>query len=141
MKNMQCKTQNDRANPPKGTDISERLETFAVRILGVVKDLPKTAAARHIAGQLLRSGTSPGANYEEARGAESRADFVHKLGIVLKELRESRYWLRLIGRAELLPQERLGALQQEADELAKIIAQSIVTARRKNEPARPGVDE
>jgi four helix bundle protein len=120
----------------KGEDISDRLETFAVRVLAVVKDLPKTAPGRHLAGQLLRSGTSPGANYEEARGAESRADFAHKLGIVLKELRESGYWLRLIARAELLPPARLADLLKEVDELSKIIAQSIITVRKQTAPKK-----
>src|SRR5690242_11796744 len=113
----------------KGDDIAERLETFAVRALAVAKALPRTLPGRHVAGQLLRCGTSPGANYEEARAAESKADFVHKLGIVLKELRESNYWLRLIVRAELLPQARLIDILREGEELSKIIAQSIVTAR------------
>jgi len=69
---------------------------FAVEIIKLAVRLNKTSVGRHIGGQLTRSGTSPGANYEEACGAESRADFIHKLQIVLKELRESSYWLRLI---------------------------------------------
>ncbi|MBI5491234.1 MAG: four helix bundle protein [Deltaproteobacteria bacterium] len=86
----------------KGDDIAERLETLAVRALGVAKALPKTLPGRHVAGQFLRCGTSGGANSEEARGAESKADFIHKLSIILKELRESRYWLRVIARARAL---------------------------------------
>ncbi len=73
-----------------GEDISERLLDFAARIGQVVDALPDTRLGRHIAGQLVRSGTSPAPNYEEARAAESRKDFVHKLSIGLKELRESR---------------------------------------------------
>ncbi|MBI5486292.1 MAG: four helix bundle protein [Deltaproteobacteria bacterium] len=115
----------------KGENISERLEAFAVRALTVARTLPRTLPGRHVAGQLLRCATSPGANYEEARGAESKADFIHKLGIVLKELRESRYWLRIIARGELLPGVRLASILQEAEELAMIIGRSIVTARRR----------
>lgn len=115
----------------KGDDIAERFSTFAVRALAVAKALPRTLPGRHVAGQLLRCATSPGANYEEARGAESKADFVHELGIVLKELWESNDWLRLIARAELLPQARLIDILREGEELSKIIAQSIVTARRR----------
>ena len=70
-----------------GDDLAERLIDFAVRIIKLVKMLPKTDVGRHIDGQLLRSGTSPGSNYEEARGAESRADFIHKLGIALNRLK------------------------------------------------------
>ena len=115
----------------KGNDIAERLEAFAVRVLEVGKTLPRTMPGRHVARQLLRCGTSPGANYEEARAAESKADFIHKLGIALKELRESRYWLRVIARAGLLPPARLSAILQEADELGMILGRSIVTARRR----------
>ena len=75
----------------KGDDIEERLIDFAVRIIWVSETLPDTASARHIRGQLLRSGTSPAPNYAEARSAESKRDFVHKLKIALKELNESRF--------------------------------------------------
>ena len=80
---------------------------------------------------MLRSGTSPGANYEEARGAESSADFTHKLRVVLKELRESLYWLKVIEKAKLLPSKKLENISNETEELSKIIAQSIITARKK----------
>lgn len=75
-----------------GDEIAERLIRFAVSIIKITSKLQRSFTEKHIAGQLLKSGTSPGANYEEARGAESRADFIHKRGIVLKELKESRYW-------------------------------------------------
>ena len=77
----------------KGDDIEERLINFAVHILNLCTHLPKNSAGRHVAGQLVRSGTSPAPNYAEARGAESPNDFVHKLKICLKELNESRIWL------------------------------------------------
>ena len=83
----------------------DRLIDFAVRIIKLSANLPKTPAGKHIAGQILRSGTSPAPNYGEARGAESNADFVHKLGIVLKELNETSIWLRIIERSQLLKRE------------------------------------
>jgi len=91
---------------------------------------------RHIAGQLVRCGTSPAPNYDEARAAESRADFIHKLGICLKELRESRSWIRLIIKTELLPEHRMSELLDECDQLSSIIAQSIVTAKKNREGKR-----
>ena len=114
-----------------GDDLAERLLNFAVRIINLAALLPKTPAGKHIGGQLLRAGTSPGSNYEESRGAESRADFIHKLGIVLKELKESRYWLRLICRARIIDPKRLEDLLNENQELIAIIAKSIVTAKSK----------
>src|SRR5258705_5767436 len=106
--------------------LEERLLDFAARIGVVVDALPDTRMGRHIAGQLVRCGTSPAPNYEEACAAESRADFIHKLGICLKELRESRCWIRLIIRTELLPEQRMGELLDECDQLCNIVAQSIV---------------
>ena len=76
-------------------ELNNRLLEFAVRVIALVRAFPKNAVVAHVGGQLLRSGTSPGANYEEACGAESCRDFCHKLGIVLKELKETRYWLRV----------------------------------------------
>lgn len=86
-------------------DLEERLINFAVRIMNLCASLPKTPAGRHVAGQILRSGTSPAPNYGEARGAESQADFIHKLRIVLKELNETSIWLRIIERSHLLRKE------------------------------------
>ena len=117
-------------------ELSERLINFAARVGKVVDALPDTRMGRHIAGQFMRSGTSPAPNYEEACAAESRADFVHKLGICLKELRESRTWIRLIIRIELLPQHRMGELFEECTELCNIIGQSIVTAKDNKEKKR-----
>ncbi len=84
----------DKNEKNKSDALTERLLDFTVRMIKLVNSLPKTVVGRHIGGQILRSGTSPGSNYEEARGAESRADFIHKLGIVLKELKETRFWLK-----------------------------------------------
>jgi four helix bundle protein len=116
----------------KGDDLSTRLEAFAVATMEVAIDLPRSVTGRHVSGQLIRCGTSPGANYEEARAAESKADFVHKLGIALKELRESRYWLRLIARSTLLPPARVAPCAQEADELCRIVGRSISTCRSRD---------
>ena len=122
---------------PKKDDLIERLTDFAVRIIKLSTSLPKNQLGRHIASQLLRSGTAAGANYEEARAAESRADFVHKLGIVVKELKESNYWLQLIQQTCLVKPPRLQALLQEAEELCAIIGRSVMTAKRKLQPKSP----
>src|SRR5512139_3683510 len=105
----------------KGDDLEERLIDFAVRIIKLCDQLPRTPAGRHIAGQLLRSGTAPAAHYAEARGAESTNDFVHKLKICLKELNETRIWLVIIAKSEMLPASRVQDLTQECSELARII--------------------
>src|SRR6185436_9921364 len=107
-------------------ELSDRLWKFSARIGKVVDALPDSRLGRHIAGQLVRCGTSAPPNYNEARAAESRADFVHKLAIALKELRESEVWLRLVGKARLLPDHRLTGLIDECSQLARIVGQSIV---------------
>ena len=111
-------------------DLSERLIDFTARVGKVMDALPDTRMGRHIAGQFVRCGTSPAPNYEEACAAESRADFIHKLGICLKELRESCCGIRLIIKTELLPEHRMGDLFEECTQRCNIIAQSIVTARQ-----------
>jgi four helix bundle protein len=113
----------------KGADIEERLLDFAVRVGKAIDALPGTRLARHIAGQLVRSGTSPALNYAEGCAAEIKRDFIHKLRIVLKELRESSIWIRLIVKSELIPNQRHEQLQDECDQLCKIIAKSLVTAK------------
>ena len=121
---------NDMSIKRKDEVLTDRLLDFAVRIINLLGKLPKNNIANHVGLQLLRSGTSPGANYEEARGAESTADFIHKLGIVLKELKESRFWLRVIHRVPLLKPERLVPLLDECEALIAIIAKSIFTAKK-----------
>src|ERR1041384_6207426 len=111
----------------KGDDLSDRLLDFAVRIIRLVNALPRTPVGRHVGGQLVRAGTSAGSHYEEARGAESRADFIHKLAISWKETRESLWWLRLIHRAQLLKPALVEDLVQEAQELTAILGQSLKT--------------
>jgi len=83
-------------------DLEERLIEFAVRVIRTAESLPKTKIGNHISGQLIRSGTSPAPNYGEAQSAESRADFVHKMRLALKELRETKIWLLIIVRADLI---------------------------------------
>jgi four helix bundle protein len=114
----------------RGDDIEERMLEFAVRVVRMTEALPKTATAKHICLQVVRSGTSAGANYEEARGAESNNDFVHKLGLSLKELRETRYWLKVISKANLIPSVRMTEILQESDELCRIVGKSIVTSKK-----------
>jgi four helix bundle protein len=110
-------------------DLSERLLDFAASSIKSTVKLNRTAVGRYIANQLMRASGSAGANYEEACGAESRADFIHKMQLVLKESRESLYWLKLAERAELAPRSDLQPLLNSADELIKIIAKSVITAK------------
>jgi len=110
-------------------DLEDRLLEFSVRIVRVTESMPASRASNHLADQLLRSGTSPYGNHGEAEGAESRDDFIHKLRICFKELRETRRWLRLIARVPLVAKpELLNDLLVEADELIRIFAASIRTA-------------
>ena len=115
--------QNQREN------LSGRLLEFAANTILLCEKLNRSPAQRHIAGQLVRSASSSGANYEEACAAESRADFIHKMKIVLKELRESFFWLRLLVKTKLVSNERLTTELQESEELIKIFTKSIVTAK------------
>ena len=112
-------------------DLEERLLEFANRIIRVTKSMEKSRASNHVADQLLRSGTSPYGNHGEAEGAESRDDFIHKLKICYKELRESRRWLKLVQRAEFVPKPGLvDPLIAEAEQLVRIFSTSIRTAQR-----------
>ena len=104
---------------------------FSLRVLEVVDSLPRSTKGKNIADQLCRAGTSVAANYRAACRSKSRADFVHKLGIVEEEADEALFWLELIVRAEMLPASRLQSLMMEADELLSIIIASINTARRR----------
>ena len=113
----------------KGDDIAERLLGLAAGILRLINGLPDTVAGRHITRQLIRSGTSCGANYEEARSAESRADFAHKVSLAGKEVRESHYWLRLIFKAHMSQEQDLADLCRESGELVAILIASARTAR------------
>lgn len=109
-------------------ELEDRLIDFAVSVVSVIEALPNTKTGSHIAGQLIRSGTSPAPNYAEARSAESRKDFIHKMKISLKELRESMVWLKIICRINLVPRENLKATIDECDELIAIFVSSTRTA-------------
>ncbi len=111
--------------------LSERFMNLAIDIIKLDRYLYKSYSGRHIYSQLFRSGTSAGANYEEARSGESRADFLHKMQLVLKELRESHYWLKLIDASEIASSSNvtLKSLLSESKELSDIIAKSIITTK------------
>jgi len=112
-------------------DLEERFINFAVRIIRAAESLPETVVGKHIGGQIIRSGTSPAANYGEAQGAESRSDFIHKIKICLKELRETRIWLLMIVKAGLSkPASKLDPLINENNELISIFVTSIKTAKQ-----------
>ena len=111
-------------------DLEERLLEFSARIVRLSGKLPKTDAGRHVGNQILRSGTSPYANHGEAEDAESTDDFIHKLKICLKEMRETWRWLRLIRHIPLVEKpDLLNPLIDEADQLIRIFRKSVITAR------------
>ena len=113
-------------------DLEERLLAFSVRIIKIVEQLPNNRTGNHVAGQMLKSGTSPYPNHGEAQAAESPKDFVHKLRISLKELRETQRWLKLIQKVPLIKKpELLNDLLDETEELIKIFVTSIRTAEKK----------
>ena len=114
----------------RGDDIAERLLELGAQIVGLMRVLPRDPAGRHLAIQLFRCATSPGANYEEARAAESSADFIHKTSIAAKEMRETRFWLALLDRSGWLKRD-LSLLVDEAQQLAAILGASVRTARRR----------
>ena len=117
-------------------DLEGRLIDFAVRIIRTAESLPKTKVGNHVAAQLIRCGTSPAPNYGEAQSAESRSDFIHKMKVSLKELRETRVWLLIIVRAKLIkPASKLEPLIEENNELISIFVTSIKTAKQKKKKA------
>lgn len=116
----------------RGDDISARLVDFASRVIKLCNSLPQNVAGRHIAGQLVRSGTAPAAHHAEARGAESTADFIHKLRIAAKEMNESEIWLRIIISSGLQPTHLMENILDECQQLKRILNTSIATARKSN---------
>jgi four helix bundle protein len=128
--NVQLEEESARSTNAKRYDLEERLLEYAVRIIRLVDALPATRAGRHVADHLLRCGTSPLANHGELQGAESRKDFIHKLGVCLKEIRESRRWLRLIHRVPMLAPGKIEPLLRETEALIKIFAASKRTAEK-----------
>jgi four helix bundle protein len=115
----------------KQRKLDERLLEYGVRIIKLAESLPKTLVGRRIGDQLLRSGTSAGANYEEAQGAESKEDFIHKLQVALKELRESNYWLRLLAKSGKVPSNRMQSLLDESTQLRAMLSKAVATAKGK----------
>ncbi len=107
-------------------DLEERLLEFAIRIIAIVERLPENKVCSHLGGQVLRSGTSPALNYGEAQAAESKKDFIHKLGIILKELRETSICLKILQRKSLLWDV---SILDENKELIAIFSKSVVTAK------------
>ena len=113
-------------------DLQDRLVDYAVRVIRLSEALPDTKTGKHVASQILRSGTSPAPNYGEAQGAESRDDFIHKVKVALKEMRETHIWLKIIAKANLIkPAKQLEPLLQETDELVAILFASAQTARKR----------
>jgi len=115
-------------------DLEERLINFAVLIIEIVEAMPNTRAANHLAGQLLRSGTSPALNYGEAQSGESHKDFIHKIKVVLKELRESHICLKIIYRTKLYKsEEKIKLALNESNELIAIFVKRVETAQKNNQ--------
>lgn len=120
--------------PKQAYDLEERLLEFAVHVVKLTKTLSNDYADRHIGNQLLRSGTAPLSHHGESQGAESPADFIHKLRLALKELRETDRWLKLIARAKLAPADSdLPNLMSETDQLIRIFVKSIATAEMRRQ--------
>lgn len=116
-----------------GGDLRERTKAFALRVIKMFVVLPRTEEARVLGRQVIRSGTSVGANYREAFRARSKAEFVSKLGGCLKELEETAYWLELLAESGILPSDRLAPLQDECNQLTAIFTS--ITKRSKEKPA------
>ena len=110
-------------------ELLERMTAFAVRIVKMVDSMPATVSGLAIARQIIRSGTSPSANYRAACLAKSDKDFVNKMKMVEEELDETCHWFEIIMRSEMMPESRLKSLHQESSELLNIIAKSIITTR------------
>jgi four helix bundle protein len=108
-------------------EFSDRLWDFSVQVARVVESMPDTRVGRHVAGQLIRCGTSPAPNYDEGCDAESRNDFTHKLAIAAKEMRETSGWLRFVVRFGLLPEKQVGPVLDEAMQLRRMLGSSLKT--------------
>ena len=114
-------------------DLEERLVNYTCSMVDIVEALPTTRVGNYISSQLVRSCHSPAFNYGEAQGAESPKDFVHKMAVILKELKECRVALKIIGRKEMLsPSQKLDDVSRETEELIAIIGKSISTAQKNN---------
>jgi len=122
----------------KKYDLEDRLVEYGCRMIDVVEALPSTRARNYIAGQLIKCGLPPAFNYGEVQAAESRNDFIHKLGIVLKELKEWRTAWKIIRRKEMInPAKRIDEISKEIEELIAIVAKSIETATKNRRMVSP----
>ena len=118
-------------NAAKPRDLAERTKQFALRIVAIYSALPKSTEAQVLGKQVLRSGTSVGANYREANRARSKAEFIAKLGDSLKELDETSYWLELLVESGIVPAPKLASLQDECNQLLAIFTTVSKNAKRK----------
>ena len=133
---------NEEGAARRGFDLADRLIEFTIRVFNLVEALPDTRVGRHVSRQLVRSGSSPAPNYGEACAAESRRDFIHKMKVCLKELRETQMWLKIIQRKPLIePIAKLDGIMHECGELIAIFVSSLETAKRnaKREPPTPPI--
>jgi len=130
VRNAECGINTEDEIAVKHENLRKRTKAFALRVIRLVESLPKNRTADVIARQLLRSGTSVGANYRAACRAKSDADFIAKMGIVEEECDECLYWMELLIESRLLEKRLLEALMDEANELVAIVVASIKTARK-----------
>jgi four helix bundle protein len=121
----------DEVEGPK--ELSERTKIFALRVIKMFSALPKSEVARVLGKQVLRSGTSVGANYREAQRARSKAEFIAKIGDSLKELDETAYWLELLSDSETVTEDKLGALRDECNQLLAIL--TAISKKSKSTPS------
>lgn len=117
--------------------IEERTYKFALRIVRLARAMPEDYSTQVMGRQVLRSGTSIGANVEEAIGASSKKDFANKMAIAVKEARETHYWLRLVRDSDIIKTDLIAPLVQESLELKKILSKTVSTARRNLRPPSP----
>ena len=117
-------------------DIAERTTSFALRIIKLYQYIQSDSVGRILGKQLLRSGTSVGANVHEAQGAQSRADFISKISIAQKEIIETGYWLRLLAEADIVQEEKLTSLREETDQLIKILSSILINSKKNNTQKR-----
>ena len=111
-------------------ELKDRLYSFALQVIRLVRSLPKETAGFEIGKQLVRSGTSIAANYEEATSGFSREDFIYKISISFKEAKETNLWLRLLQDSELITMHNIKVLIKESEEIANILAKSVKTAKQ-----------
>jgi four helix bundle protein len=135
MQSAKGKVQSEAGHPSDPARIDERTVAYALRVVKLYRTIQIDAVGRVLGGQLLRSGTSIGANVHEAQGAQSKADFIAKMSIAQKEAHESLYWLRLIKESDLVPAPQLSDLVDETHQLVRILSAILITAKERT-PAR-----